>query len=97
MAQWLYDSGGTPIAFIKRDGVFSENGEFIGRLDGDEIWHGEYRGEIAKGNRLLYETTKGSVIRGTPGTPGTPGIPGRPGSKGAISLPAGYRDVELGD
>lgn len=95
MAQWLFDSSGTPIAFINGDKVFSESGSFIGRLDGDEIWHGEYKGEIVKGDRLLYKTSKGSVIRGMPGTPGIPGIPGTPGSKGSIGLPGGYRDVDL--
>lgn len=95
MARWLYNSRGKPIAFIEDDKVFSRSGRFIGRLDGQEVWHGSYKGEIVRGDRFLYKTTKGSVIRGTPGTPGIPGIPGMPGSKGSIALPAGYRDVDL--
>lgn len=95
MAQWLFDSTGRPIVFIKDDKVFSRSGRFIGSLDGNEVWHGSYKGEIVKGDRFLYKTTKGSVIRGTPGTPGTPGIPGIPGAKAGISMPSGYRDVDL--
>ena len=97
MTTWLYNSSGTPVAFIRDDKVFSRYSHFIGRLDGNEVWHGRYKGEIVKGDRFLYDTRKGSVIRGTPGVPGMPGIPGLPGMKGAIALPAGYRDVELED
>lgn len=95
MAKWLYNSSGSPIAFIVDDKVFSTSGSFIGRLDGNEVWHGSYKGEIVNGNRFLYKTTKGAVIRGTPGTPGTPGIPGIPGSISPITLSMGYRDVAL--
>ena len=97
MAQWLYDSHGRPIAFVKEDKVFSRGGSFIGRLDGVEVWHGRYKGEIVRGDRLLYKTGKGSVVRGTPGTPGTPGIPGTPGSKGSINMPSGYRNISNED
>jgi hypothetical protein len=92
MEKWLYDSMGRPIAFIKDDKLFSRSGCFVGRLDVNEVWHGSYKGEIIKDDRFLYKTTKGTVIRGTPGTPGIPEIPG---SKGGISIPAGYRDVDL--
>jgi len=95
MARWLYDSAGRPVAFIKDNKVFSQSGRFIGRLDGNEVWHGSYKGEIVRDDRFLYKTTKGLVIRGMPGTPGIPGIPGIPGAKSGISVPAGYRDVEL--
>ena len=97
MATWLYNSSGTPVAFVKGDTVFSKHGHFIGRVDGNEVWHGRYIGEILRGNRFFHNTRKSSVIRGTPGVPGTPGIPGLPGMKGYIALPAGYRDVELKD
>lgn len=95
MATWLYDSSGTPVAFVKDDKVFSGYGRFIGRLDSNEVWRGSYKGEIVRGDRFLYDTRKGSIIGGIPGIPGTPGIPGLPGTKGAIALPSGYRDIEL--
>jgi hypothetical protein len=95
MARWLFSSTGKPIAFINADYVYSCSGHFIGRLNGDEVWHGSYKGEICKDDRFLYKTTKGTIIRGTPGTPGTPSIPGIPGNKGSISIPAGYRDVTV--
>ena len=97
MATWLYNSSGTPVAFVEGDKVFSRYGHFVGRVDGNEVWHGRYIGEILRGNRFLHNTRKSSVIRGTPGVPGTPGIPGLPGMKGYIAPPAGYRDVELED
>ena len=97
MAKWLYNSSGTPVAFIRDDKVFSKHGRFVGRLDGDEVWHSRYIGEILRGDRFLYDTKKGSVIRGTPSIPGTPGIPGLPGLKGTIVPPVGYQDVELKD
>ena len=59
MAKWLYNSRGNRIAFINEDRVFSRSGRFIGRLDGDEVWHGSYKGEIVKDNRFLYNTRKG--------------------------------------
>lgn len=95
MAKWLFDSSGHPIVFVKDDKLFSKSGRFVGRLDGDEVWHGRYKGEIVREDRFLYKNSKGSVIRGMPGIPGTPGIPGIPGSKGAIGMPSGYRDVEF--
>jgi hypothetical protein len=94
MAKWLYNSNGSPVAFINGDNVFSLSGSFIGRLDDNEIWYGSYKGEILKEDRILYKVNHSSVIHGIPGTPGTPGIPGIPGSKGVISLPSGYEDVK---
>ncbi|WP_369333681.1 4-fold beta flower protein [Corallococcus carmarthensis] len=96
MAQWLYNSSGQPVAFVSGgDKVFSHSGQFIGRLDKDEVWHGAYKGEVVQGDLFLYKNGKGSTMRGTPGTPGTPGIPGRPGTRGARGLPFGYSDVDL--
>jgi hypothetical protein len=95
MATWLYDSHGTPIAFVSGQNVFSRNGQFVGRLEGTEVWNGGYHGEIVSGDRLLSRRGKPSVIRGKPGIPGTPGIPGIPGSTGARGLPGGFDDVRL--
>lgn len=95
MARWLYNSGGRPIAFISDDKVFLRSGRFMGRLDGNEVWHGSYKGEIVGDDRLLYKVNKNVAIRGTPGLPGMPGIPGIPGSKGGIAPPAGYRDLDV--
>jgi len=95
MITWLFNSSGAPIAFIKDDKVFSAQADFIGRLDGDEVWYGRYKGEIYRENRCLYKKSKSSVVRGTPGTPGRAGTPARPASKSSISMPSGYRDVEF--
>jgi len=95
MAKWLYSSSGEPIAFINGNDIFSYKGIYIGRLDGTEVWHGTYKGEIVKRDLLLFKSSKSSNTRGSPGTPGSPGIPGRPGSRGAGSVPSGYRDIDL--
>ena len=95
MSTWLYNSSGSPIAFISGDNVFSRSGRFIGRLEGHEVWHGSYCGEIVMDDRFLCKTSRGSTIRGIPGIPGTPGIPGIPGQKGGIAIPAGYQDIEI--
>ena len=95
MAKWLFNSQGAPIAFVSENKVFSRSGSFVGRIDGTEVWHGSYKGEIYGQERFLYKTSKGSVQRGTPGIPGIPGIPGLPGHKGGIAMPAGFRDAVL--
>lgn len=95
MVKWLYDSGGHPNAFLKGDKVFSKSACFIGRLVGDEVWHGSYRGEIVKDARFLYKLSKGTVLHGTAGVPGTPAQPSIPASKKSVRLPSGYRDIDL--
>jgi hypothetical protein len=95
MSQWLYNAKGRPVAFVSGDCVYSRRGRFVGRLEGSEVWHGRYKGEIVQDDRFLYDRSKGSVVRGTPGTPGSPGVPGMPGNTGAIGLTSRYRDVEL--
>jgi hypothetical protein len=95
MATWLYNSRGTPIAFLSGENVFSRTGRFVGRLDGNEVWNGRYQGEIVSGDTFLFRRGMSSVVRGKPGTPGTPGIPGTPGSRGGRGLPGGFDDVEL--
>lgn len=95
--RWLFNSHGNPIAFVSGENVFSKSGRFIGRLEGDEVLYGTYRGEICADDRLLVDQSREMVARAIPGTPGTLGIPGVPGSKGAIGVPRKYRDVDLDD
>jgi len=95
MAQWLFSSRGEPIAFISRDNVFSRQGRFVGKRDGNEVWSGHYIGEIVTDDRFLRKHGKGSVLRGLPGLPGLPGLQGLPGLRGAIGISAGYSDVKL--
>jgi hypothetical protein len=95
MAQWLYNSEGTSIAFVNGKHVFSQQGKFIGNLDDDEVWHGEYQGEIVENDRLLYKFNHSQNIRSTPVTPITPLTALTPISKIRRSLPHGYRDIQL--
>ena len=94
MAKWLYSSRGQPIAFMHNsDQVFSETREFIGFLDGNEVWHGSYKGELVKGDMLLTKQGNGAVSKGRSGTPCCPGIPSRPGSRGICGIVSGYDDL----
>lgn len=95
MAKWLFSSKGEPIAFISEDKVYTRRGDFVGRLEGTEVWHGSYKGEIYQADRLLYKSGKASAQRGVPGTPGRPGIPAVPAKPTAIAMPVGYCDVVL--
>ena len=95
MARWLYSSRGEPIAFVHGEAVFSSTGHFLGRFDGNEVWHGKYVGEVIDDDRFLRRRGKDNVNRGRGGTPGSPGVPGRPGNKGDHGLPGNYEDVEL--
>ena len=97
MSRWLFDSHGSPVAFISGSNVFSRDGRFVGKLDGDEVWNGRYVGEIRSTDRFLRRRTGKGVIRGMPGIPGTPGIPGLPGSRGGIGMPGNYEDGSFED
>lgn len=54
MAKWLFSWKGEPIAFISEDMVYTRRGDFVGCLEGMEVWHGSYKGEIYQADRLLY-------------------------------------------
>ena len=97
MTRWLYSSRGEPIAFVHGEYVFSSTGRFVGRIDGTEVWHGNYIGEIVDDDRFLRRrgTGKENVNRGRGGTPGSPGVPGRPGNKGGHGLAGNFADVDL--
>ena len=95
MTRWLYSSRGEPIAFVNGEDVFSSSGRYVGRLDGNEVWHGRYIGEVVDDDRFLRRRGKGGVDRGRGGIPGSPGVPGRPGNKGGHGLPGSYEDIEL--
>lgn len=102
MATWLFDSSGHPKWFVVEGGdgtqeVFSREGlpDFVGRLDGSEVWHGDYLGEIIdlQGLRVLYNTRKGRTPRPIPPMPSSPTIPAIPTQIMPVMLPPGYRDI----
>jgi hypothetical protein len=95
MAKWLYDSRGTPIAFISGKHVFSDDGNFIGNLEDGKVWNGQYIGEIYREDRRVRRTNVMYGLRGLPGLPGIPGLPGLPGLRSSIMLPLRYEDVKI--
>src|SRR5512146_2886248 len=96
MARWLYNSDGDPIAFISGSNVYSQKGDFFGRLYEDKtVWNGDYVGELFADDRLIYDARKLHGSRGIPGIPGLPSFIGEPDFKGPVTLPLGFRDVEI--
>jgi hypothetical protein len=94
--EWLFDSRGREVAFRVGANVFSPRGEFLGRLDGDELWNRVYRGELLRGNRLVLAFAARGDERASAPVPPLPEVPTRPaGCRGAIGLPAGFRDVSF--
>ena len=87
---------GQPVAFISGKNVFSRSGRFVGLLDGKEVWHGSYKGEIVKQNRFLQHN-KGLGYTWDAGHSWFPRYSGDTRLTGSISLPGGYRDVKLGE
>lgn len=72
MSKWLFNSSGSPIEFVKNDKVFSECGTFVGRVDNNEVWNGEYIGEIYRDDRIVFKANKSSSTRTRPSTPSIP-------------------------
>lgn len=96
MVRWLYNSDGDPVAFISGENVFSPQGNFVGKLYPDQqVWNGEYVGEIYAEDRLIYNAVRLHGTRSLPGLPGLPIFSGEPSYKGPFSLPQGYHDVDL--
>jgi hypothetical protein len=95
-SEWLYDSRGRPVAFRLGPNVFSPDGDFLGRMYGDELWNGAYRGELLRGDRLVRALAARGDERPAPPLPPPPDVPTAPaGGRGAIGLPAGFRDVRF--
>ena len=97
MVRWLYDSEGDPIAFIADDRVFTKIGDFVGILYPDQqIWNGDYIGEIYADDRWFFNETNLHCARSLPKTPGLPPFAGAPAFRGPLTPPMGYRDVDFG-
>ena len=85
MAEHLYDSAGSFIAFRRSDDdryVFNRAGKWIGWLPYDDLDvhdpRGAYLGTIV-GDRLLRLSNRpGRGLSGLPSLPGLPGLPGLP-------------------
>jgi hypothetical protein len=97
MTRWLYNSDGDAIAFVQRDSVFSLAGDYVGKLEASQqVWNGDYIGEIFADDRLIYDARKLHENRRMPAYPGLPGFSGEPPFKGPATIPLGYHDVEIG-
>ena len=95
MAQWLFDSVGSPIAFIADEHyVYHMSGECIGKIVGGKVWNRQYVGDIV-GDRLFYNLAKISNAVQVTLPVSRPGIPTSPPAKSKIRIPPGYRDVYL--
>jgi hypothetical protein len=97
MVRWLFSSSGRPVAFVTDGRVFLRSGRFLGHLEGHEVWHGRYRGEVVFDDRLAFQPGRDGHLPERPIPPGPPGAPGEPASRGAVSLPPGLRDIAADD
>jgi hypothetical protein len=94
--EWLFNSRGRPVAFRSGVDVFSPSGAFLGRLEGDELWNGVYRGELVRGDRLVRSYAARGDDRELPPPRQPVQVPTSPaGGRGAIGLPAGFHDVRF--
>jgi hypothetical protein len=88
MLKHLFNAWGRPVAYIYEDGVFLYSNDFVGRLDGNEIWHGKYVGKIVNGDRLLYREAVGREARPAGKAVFAPGVPIKPWGLAPCALPA---------
>lgn len=93
--KWLYDSHGSPLGFIAGKDVFLASGLYFGKIDGTEVWHGRYRGEIVGGDRLLRRRDRPSTTRPHGGHPATPSVPVLKPRAKRLSLPDGFDDISM--
>ena len=97
MTRWFYNSDGDPIAFLWKESVFTARGDFVGILYPDnQIWNGDYVGEVFQEERLIYNTRTLFGTRPLPRMPGLPAMAGEPVFRGPITVPLGFRDVDIG-
>jgi hypothetical protein len=95
MATWYFNLAGHPIAFAHQGKVYNQQGIFIGRLQGNEVWKGDYVGELVSAQGKPPPA---------PSAPGTPAPPTRPvqlrllkrGSHGAAQKAATGRPLSMG-
>src|SRR5262249_7970918 len=104
LTEWLFDSKGQPIAFRAHGLIISRTGRPIGDIRSYEpgqldYWKNTYVGEVVDGNRFLFREGMYSNDRGPMWQPkhGLPRVPTVPTAIAAISLPSGFRDVEVDD
>lgn len=95
MVRWLYNSEGDAVAFVTGSNVFNLAGNFIGKLyEDNQIWNGEYIGEVYGDDRLIYNPQRMFGRRPLPGLPSLPGFAGEPRTKEPVMLPSGCHDVD---
>ncbi len=102
LTEWLYDSKGKPVAFNALGHIVSRDGRFIGTIRNyypgrQDIWHGQYKGEIVNGNRFLRVESPPTEDRGGSRPLSLPQVPRIPDAIGRMDLPPGYRDIDWAD
>lgn len=96
MSEWLYSSKGEAVAFIDQSLVFSSSGQFLGELDGTEIWNERYLGEVIQGNRIVRKNLRPLMRREAPKEVAIPEWPSTSSASiEPIMLSTGYSDVEI--
>ncbi len=92
MADYIYDSRGRPVGYVRGRYIHKLSGEAIGQLNGTHVHKlsGEYVGELHKD--MVIDKHFGNYGNiGHSGNPGNAGHQGNPGNRGAVNY--GFRDV----
>ncbi len=98
--KFLFDSRGKHIANLVNGQLHAPGGKNVGHyLEAEDIFidrRGRYLGELLYEDRLVRRRLSGygSVNFGIQGDYGNVGNYGSPGKVGAITLPAGYEDID---
>jgi len=98
--QYLFNSGGSWIAFRVRKNVFDTGCYWIGWMPWDDTdvvtTEGEYLGTIVENDRFYrFRDKPCRDYPGYPGYPGYPDFPGHPGYAVFSSLPPDAEDIEI--
>ena len=98
--QYLFNSGGSWIAFRVGKSVFDTACHWIGWMPWDDTdvvtTEGEYLGTIVENDRFCrFRDKPYRDYPGYPGYPGRPDLPGHPGCAVFSSLPPNAEDIEI--
>jgi hypothetical protein len=94
MSRWLYSSTGIPIAFEADGLVYARSGKFLGRLDGTEVWHDRYVGEIVHGEIFVRKTFRPILVREAETSRDPPDPGALPPPREPVVLTSEFQDLE---
>lgn len=95
MVQWLFDSEGIPIAFLRDEKCYTLEGQLLGLVASNAVWDDQYLGEIVEGDRLLRHKSRVGETGPSAATPDFPTVPTLPSFRDIKTPPPGFEDLGL--